>query len=138
MPSRPGAVPIGYHSITPYVTAPSADTLIAFLQAAFDARLDLRVDRDDGTVAHAEVEIGDSRLMLCAAREALTPAPAAICLYVADVDAVYGRALAAGAHSVMEPADMTYGDRHGGVVDPAGNQRWVAQQLSVPGARVEQ
>lgn len=130
MPGRPDAVPEGYHSITPYVTAPSADELIAFLRTAFDARLHQRVARDDGTVVHAEVEIGDSRLMLCDATEALAPAPSALYLYVADADAVYDRALAAGAHSLMEPTDMAYGDRHGGVVDPAGNRWWIAQPLS--------
>lgn len=136
MPSRPDAVPEGYHSITPYVTAPSADALIAFLQAAFDGRLHQHIARDDGTVAHAEVEIGDSRLMLCDATEALAPATASLYLYVADADAVYHRALAAGANSLMEPADMAYGDRHGGVVDPAGNRWWIAQQLSATRAGV--
>lgn len=134
MPSRPDAVPEGYHSITPYVTAPSADALIAFLQASFDARLHQRVARDDGTVAHAEVEIGDSRLMLCDATEALAPSTSSLYLYVADADAAYDRAVAAGAHSLMEPADMAYGDRHGGIVDPAGNRWWIARRLSASGA----
>jgi PhnB protein len=123
-------VPDGYHSVTPYLAAPSADALIAFLVSAFDARVVQRVEREGGGVAHAEVEIGDSRVMICDATAQHAASPAVLYLYVADADDGYGRAMAAGAHSIAEPADMPYGDRHGGVTDPAGNQWWIATRLA--------
>lgn len=123
-------VPDGYHAITPYLAAPSTDALMAFLVAAFDARVVLRVERDEGGVAHAEVEIGDSKVMICDATAQHPASPATLYLYVADADESYRRAMAAGAHSIAEPADMPYGDRHGGVTDPAGNQWWIATRLA--------
>jgi PhnB protein len=141
MQTHDHGVPEGYNSITPYMIVPSADTLIEFLQTAFDARLVQRVARDEarddkggagdtGGVAHAEVKVGDSMVMLCDATAKYPPASATLYLYVADADETYRRAMAAGARSLAEPADMPYGDRHGGVVDPAGNQWWIAMRLA--------
>jgi PhnB protein len=134
MQNRNHGVPEGYHSITPYLSAPSADALIAFFEAAFDARLIQRMPREEGGVAHAEVEIGDSKLMLCDATDQHPAMPASFYLYVPDADASYRRALDAGARSIMEPTDMPYGDRHGGVTDPAGNQWWIAMPLATSAA----
>jgi len=71
---------------------------------------------------HAELRIGDSIVMISDSSERAKASSAMLHVYVPNVDAVYQKALKAGATSVMEPADMFYGDRSGGVKDPAGNQ----------------
>ncbi len=121
-------IPDGYHSVTPYLTVPDAAGLIEFLQRAFDAQEVHRFTRD-GTVSHAEVRIGDSVVKLGQAGGEWKPMSAALHLYVPDADAVYRRALQAGATSVREPADQFYGDRMAGVQDPLGNQWWIATHI---------
>lgn len=122
-------IPEGYHAVTPYLVVQQADGVISFLKEAFGAEEIYRMNRPDGTIGHAEVQLRDSRLMLGEAGEQWPAQPAVFYLYVEDVDAVYQRALAAGATSVMEPADQFYGDRHGGVKDVAGNQWWIATHV---------
>jgi PhnB protein len=117
----------GYHSITPYLVVPNAPKTIAFLKQAFGATtLFEPMKRPDGSIGHAELKIGDSPLMLSEASEQCPATQAMIHLYVPDVDATYKKALAASATSVMEVADQFYGDRSGGVKDPAGNSWYVA------------
>ncbi|MGH7848003.1 MAG: VOC family protein [Candidatus Binatia bacterium] len=120
------AIPDGYHAVTPYLVVQGAARLIDFLKQAFDAQETFRMPTADGTIMHAEVKIGDSMLMMGEASEQWKPMPASMYLYVTDSDAVYKRALQAGATSIMEPADQFYGDRHGGVKDPSGNMWWIA------------
>lgn len=122
-------IPEGYHTVTPYLVVQGVARLLGFLEDAFGAEVRYRMDRPDGSVGHAEVQIGDSRVMLGEASGEWTPRPATLYLYVEDCDALYRRAIAAGASSLKEPADQFYGDRHGGVVDPAGNQWWVATHI---------
>jgi uncharacterized glyoxalase superfamily protein PhnB len=122
-------VPDGYHTVTPYLTVEAAARLIEFLKQAFDAVETERMTRPDGTIGHAEVRIGDSVVMLSDAMGEWKPIPSAIYLYVRDADATYYRALEAGAVSVMKPADQFYGDRQGGVKDPAGNSWWIATRI---------
>ncbi len=122
-------IPEGYHTVTPYLIAEDVDGVISFLREAFGAEELYRMHGPDGGVWHAELQLGDSRLMLGGASEQFPPRPAVLYLYVEDVDATYRRALAAGATSVMEPADQFYGDRHGGVQDLAGNQWWIATHI---------
>jgi uncharacterized glyoxalase superfamily protein PhnB len=105
-----------------------ATKLIDFLKQAFDAQLLFKMDGPGGRIMHAEMTIGDSRIMLG------QPAPgqetqAMIHLYVPDTDATYKRALAAGATSVREPTDQFYGDRSGGVRDIFGNQWHIATHV---------
>ena len=119
-------IPDGYHSVTPYLVVQGVGKLIEFLTQAFDAQEVFRMPRPDGTIMHAEVRIGDSIVMMGEPMGELKPMPSAIYLYVNDMDAVYKRALQAGATSMMEPADQFYGDRHGGVKDPVGNIWWIA------------
>src|SRR3972149_6819372 len=104
-------VPDGYQTITPYLTVKGAAQLIDFLKQAFGAEETFRMG--DATVQHAEMRIGDSMLMLADAPE--EPTPAMIHLYLPDVDAIYQRALKAGATSIREPADQFYGDPSAGV-----------------------
>lgn len=119
-------IPEGYHSVTPYLVAERVDNLIDFLKKAFGAVEKHRNLRPDGSIAHAEVRIGDSPIMMGGASEQWKAMPAAFYHYVNDVDAAFKRALDAGGKSLSEPADMFYGDRSGGVVDPSGNIWWLA------------
>jgi len=127
MPVQP--IPAGYHTITPYLSVEGADKLITFLQAAFDAEEIMRLPVPDGTIRHAEVRIGDSPLMMTDACDQMAATPCTIHLYVEDVDAMYRRALEAGATSVQEPQDMFYGDRTAGVKDPFGNHWYMATHI---------
>jgi uncharacterized glyoxalase superfamily protein PhnB len=120
------AIPDGYHTITPYLTVQGAGKLIDFLKLAFDAQETERITAPDGAIAHAEVRIGNSIVMMSDAGGERAPMPSGLYLYVNDTDAVYKSALRAGATSIMEPADQFYGDRSAGVKDPVGNQWWIA------------
>jgi PhnB protein len=122
-------IPDGYHTVTPYLTVEGASSLIEFLKEAFDAQETERVVQPDGTIMHAEVRIGDSVVMLSDAMGERKPMPTGIYLYVNDADATYQCALQAGATSMMEPANLFYGDRHGSVKDPAGNYWSIATHI---------
>jgi len=122
MPVKP--IPDGYHTLTPYLIVRGAGKTIEFLKKAFGADLvGEAMKRPDGTIMHATLKIGDSYLMLSDANEQTTPTQTMLYLYVPNVDAVYERAIASGGKSMMAPSDQFYGDRSGGVMDPAGN-RW--------------
>jgi PhnB protein len=122
-------IPDGYHTVTPYLIVEGASSLIEFLKEAFDAQETERVVQPDGSIMHAEVRIGDSIVMLSDAMGERKPMPTSIYLYVNDADATYQRALQAGGTSVMEPANLFYGDRHGSVKDPAGNYWSIATHI---------
>lgn len=114
--------PEGYHTVTPYLAVKDAPALIDFITRVFDGSPIMRMDSPDGSrIMHAEVSVGDSRIMLSEACEQMGPLPAGLFIYVKDVDATYRRALEAGGTSVMEPTDMFWGDRHGSVRDQFGN-----------------
>jgi PhnB protein len=115
-------VPDGYHTLTPYLVADGADKVISFMKDAFGAKAVFEpMMRPDGKIMHAEFKIGDSVLMIADSSERAKATASMLYVYVPNVDAVYQKALKAGATSVMEPANMFYGDRSGGVKDPAGN-----------------
>lgn len=115
-------IPEGYHTVTPFLTVRGAVELIEFLKMAFNAREKERIMMPNGSLAHAEVWIGDSIIMLGEPMgEDCVPMPGAFYLYVADMDSVYKRALEAGATSTMAPADQFWGDRLGAVKDRFGN-----------------
>ena len=122
-------VPAGYHTVTPYLVVEDAGRLIDFLTNAFDGEVVSSHKRPDGKVAHAEVKIGDSILMMGSAHGDSKPIATALYMYVSDCDRYYRRALAAGGTSIGEPKDQFYGDRHGGVKDPCGNTWWVATHV---------
>lgn len=109
-----------YHTVTPYLVIRDVAGAIAFVTAAFGAHELSRWPREDGTIAHAEVMIGDSVVMLGQPESESDLLRAMLYLRVDDVDATYQRALAAGASSVREPADQDYGERSAGVRDAAG------------------
>lgn len=121
-------VPPGFHTVTPYLVVDGAARLIDFLVRGLGGIEELRhVDGD--IVAHAQVRLGDSMLMLCDATPAWPATPCALYLYVDDADAAMARAVAAGATVIMEVGDKPYGDRQGGVRDPGGNVWWLSQRL---------
>src|SRR2546422_518217 len=120
---RPGGrkmkkhLPEWFHAVTPYLVVRDAAAVIEFLEKAFDAER-LVFHRLPGGRAHAMVRIGDSNVMIGQAPDHALESM--FYLYVADVDAAYAKALKAGGVSIGEPSDKPYGDRSGGVKDPAG------------------
>jgi PhnB protein len=114
-------VPEGFHTATPSIIVQGAEKLIDFVKQVFDAKERMRMPGPGGTVMHAEVQIGDSILMMNDPMGGVGPMPAALYLFVADCDSTYKRAVQAGSTSQMEPADMFWGDRMGQVKDPFGN-----------------
>jgi PhnB protein len=130
-------IPDGYHAVTPYLHVKDAARAIEFYERAFGARLLYRLDQPDGRVGHAELQIGDSRVMLAdespemgvRSPRTIGGTPVTIHLYVPDVDATVARAVAAGATLSRPVADQFYGDRNGGLVDPFGHVWFVATHV---------
>jgi PhnB protein len=122
-------IPDGYRTVTPYLVVRDVPRLIEFLQQAFGATELMRSLRPDGSVMHAEVAIGDSRVMMGEVSGSMPPMPGCVHLYVVDTDALYHLALQAGATSLREPTNQFYGDRMAGVQDPVGNQWWIATRV---------
>jgi uncharacterized glyoxalase superfamily protein PhnB len=120
-------IPEGFHTVTPYLCVRGAAATIEFLKKAFGAELAFEpLKRPDGLIMHAEIKIGDSRVMLGDASEQHPPTQSGLYVYVPNVDASYQRAVTAGGVSSMEPVDMFYGDRSGCVKDPSGNSWFIA------------
>jgi len=127
IPVKP--IPSGYRSITPYLAVRQAAEAIEFYRRAFDAKERMRIGAPDGKVGHAELEIGDSVVMLADEvpdMEFLGPASiggtsVTLHLYVKDVDASFRKATDAGAKPMREVQDQFYGDRTGSVRDPFGH-----------------
>ncbi len=109
-----------YRTVTPYLVVSDADAELAFLKAAFSGTEANCQRNADNTVMHAEITVGDSLVMLGQAGGAWRPRPAALYLWVEDVDATYARALQAGATSERQPEDKPYGHRNAGVIDRNG------------------
>jgi len=117
-------IPEGFHTVTPYLVVDDAEKIINFMTEAFGAQPVFEpMKRPDGKIMHAEFKIGNSILMIADSSERAQANSSTLYLYVPNVDAVYQRAVKAGAISEMEPANQFYGDRSSGVRDPAGN-RW--------------
>jgi PhnB protein len=122
-------VPEGYHTVTPYLICKGAAAAIEYYKKVFGATELIRHGAPDGQVGHAEIKIGDSVIMLADEfpdLKFLSPVTiggtaVAIMLYVADVDAVFKRALAAGAREHQPLEDKFYGDRSGSLIDPFGH-----------------
>jgi len=122
------AIPQGFHSITPGLTCKNAAEAIALYKKAFGATERSRMAGPDGRIMHAEIQIGDSMIFLADEFPGMSAAPApgslpsqSLYLYVADVDATYKQAVAAGCQAAMPVSDMFWGDRFGKVIDPYGH-----------------
>ena len=122
-------IPKGHHTVTTYLTVPGVDRLIDFIQKAFNGQVIFRMDGPHGTVAHAEMKIGDSMVMMGDPRGEFPARPCNIYLYVENVDEVYQRAVQAGGKSLRPVENQFYGDRGGGVEDPCGNQWWISTHV---------
>ena len=118
-----------FHTVTPYLIVQEAARLIDFVKEAFGATEHFRGTGSAGGI-HAEVQIGDSMVMIGGdGAWSGEPSPATLYLYLENVDAVYKRALQAGATSIMEPANQPYGDRLGGVKDAFGNTWYLSTHI---------
>ena len=122
--------PFGLHTVTPYLVVEDVAALLDFLQTVFGATIrgDIHM-RDDGSVKHAEVQVGDSVIMMGEPMDGIDAMPSTLYLYVDDCDVTYREAIDAGATSVIEPAVYPHGDRYGGVRDTNGNIWWVVTHV---------
>lgn len=116
-------IPDGHQAVMPYLMMADAPAFIEFIKSVFDAEMTHESMRD-GIVGHCEARISGGTIMFANSRDQWKPAAANMFVYVPDADEAYRRALAAGAASVMEMADLEYG-RSGGFSDPFGNVWWV-------------
>lgn len=131
--TMPG-VPEGHHTVCPYLIVPDATRILAFMAEAFGATERAVHRTPEGRVMHAEVTIGDSVVMLGESNEEWGGYKAMVHLYVPDADQVFQRAVAAGGTIIREVETQDYGDRSGGVEDPAGTQWWIATRVAEPGS----
>lgn len=130
-------IPKGYHAVTPYLSVKGAAGAIAFYKKAFGAKEVMRMPGPGGTIGHAEIQVGDSRIMLAdefpemnfRSPRSVGGTPVNIHLYVADVDKVVKKAVAAGAKSLRPVADQFYGDRSGSLEDPFGHVWHIATHI---------
>ena len=130
-------VPDGYPSLTPYLIVRDGAAAIAFYEKALGVRLRLKLDAPGGRIGHAELEIGDSVVMLAdehpeiGARgpQAFGGSPVGLHLYIEEVDAVVARAVAAGATLVHPVENKFYGDRMGTIEDPFGHRWYVTTHI---------
>src|SRR3990170_5725412 len=122
-------IPEGYHTVTPYLAVDDAVEAIEYYKKAFGAKERVRMEAPGGTIGHAELEIGDSLVMLSDALPQFSTRPpkelggtsVSVFMYVEDVDAIVKQAVDAGATITMEVADQLWGDRMGSLTDPFGH-----------------
>lgn len=121
--------PANYNSVSPYLIVDGASRTIEFLTTVFDAVEIRRFADADRKIMHAEVRIDDTVLMLADGAEGWPPLSSHVHIYVADVDAIYQRALAAGATAVQAPVKKDDADKRGGVKDAGGTTWWIATKV---------
>jgi PhnB protein len=139
MSKKVSPIPEGYNSITPYLIIKGAAQAIEYYKKVFGATEVIRMDQPDGKVGHAELKIGDSRIMLAdenpslgqghASATSIGASPVSLYLYIPDVDRVVERAAAAGAKILKPVQDQFYGDRSGFIQDPFGHLWGVATHV---------
>lgn len=130
-------IPDGYHSVQPYLIFDGAAKALEFYKKAFGASERLCMKGPEGRIGHAEIQIGDSCVMMADENpqiQALAPAhyggsPISLLIYTEDCDGLYKRAVDAGATSLQEPTDRFYGDRSAGVKDPFGYSWYIATHI---------
>jgi uncharacterized glyoxalase superfamily protein PhnB len=131
-------VPDTYSTVTPYLVVTDAAKLVDFMKRAFGAREVHLMKMSTGDIAHGDLVVGDSHIMLGQAHGPWPAQTTSLYVYLPDCDAAYKQALAAGGTSVQEPQTQFYGDRHGAVKDPCGNTWWIATHVEdVPAADLE-
>jgi PhnB protein len=130
-------IPEGYHSVTPYLTIKGAAKALDFYEKVFGAKEIKRIETPDGKIGHAELQIGDSMIMLAdefpdmgnKSPQSIGGTPVIVQLYVEDVDKVVERAVAAGGTLKKPVKDQFYGDRSGTLVDPFGHVWYVSTHI---------
>jgi len=129
----------GASTVSPFVISDKALEVIEFARTVFRADLlEAPLMRQDGSLSHAVVKLGDTSIMFGDPRDTAQNRTAFLHVYVPDCDEAYERAIAAGATSLMPPSDQFYGDRAGGVTDTAGNVWWIAtHQRTLSRAEIE-
>ena len=118
--------PDGYTTVSPYLVLNNVQSELDFLKKAFGAVEIENISMPDGTIMHAEVQIGDTVIMMGPAKPGSELSKSMVYIYTKDTDTTYLDCLGAGATSEMEPADQFYGDRNAGVKSPGGNLYWIA------------
>jgi PhnB protein len=121
--------PEDYTSVSPYLIVDGASATIEFLRNVFGAIELRRFPGPEGKVMHAEVRIDDTVVMIADGADGWPPVPSYVHVYVADVDAIYRRALEAGATSVQAPVKKEDADKRGGVKDAGGTTWWIATKV---------
>ena len=146
MANKVKPVPEGFHTVTPYLIVRGASKAIDFYKKAIGAEERFRLPGRGGELMHAEIQVGDSVIMLtdenpsmgAQSPQALNGSPASLMLYVSDVDTAIKKATDAGATVVMPPTDMFWGDRMGRIADPFGHQWSIATHIEdVPPDEIE-
>jgi PhnB protein len=131
------AIPEGYHSVTPYLMVEGAADAIGFYKDVFGATEMFRMADAKGRIAHAEIRIGDSVVMLadpqsgatCRNPRALGGSSVGLMIYLENVDTVFARAIKAGSKSLRPVVNQFYGDRSGTLEDPFGHVWTVATHV---------
>jgi len=134
MAKKAKAVPRGYRTVTPYLIIKDAASAIDYYKEAFKAKVLMCLSEPNGKVGHAEIKIGDSRIMLAdeypetgsRGPQSFGGSPVSILLYVEDCDEIFNRAIARGAKIIKPMSDQFYGDRAGTLEDPFGHTWTVA------------
>src|SRR5699024_8648993 len=138
MGSEVKPIPEGHHTVTPYLIIKDAADAITFYKKAFEATVELYMADDDGKVQHAEIEIGNSRIMVVdeflehrdmRGPQSLGGTTVHMFIYVEDVDTFFAQAVEAGAKMLMPVENQPEGDRRGGIVDPFGHVWWIATHV---------
>lgn len=130
--------PEGFHTITPNMIVSDVNAAVAFYAEVFGAREVFRLNTPDGKIAHVELLVGDSRINLGEAMEGWPEQVLLAQIYVADSDAVFARAIEAGAKELSPLSDMFFGSREGRVMDPFGNTWTISTQTEeVPVAEMQ-
>jgi PhnB protein len=135
--SKVSYIPKGYHTVTPYLVIKGAAKAIEYYKNVFGATVVERMDGPDGRVGHAELQIGDSRIMLAdenpsmgaRSAESIGASPVSLYVYIPDCDKVVEKAAAGGAKILKPVQDQFYGDRSGFIQDPFGHLWGVATHV---------
>lgn len=122
-------IPKGFNTVTPYLVIKGAAKAIEYYKKVFGATVDVRMDGPDGKVGHAELQIGDSRIMLAdedlsmgnRSAESIGASPVSLYVYLPDCDKVVAKATSEGAKILKPVEDQFYGDRSGFIQDPFGH-----------------
>jgi uncharacterized glyoxalase superfamily protein PhnB len=137
--AKPTPIPTGFNTVTPHLTVKGASRAIEFYKNAFGAKEKTRMPGPDGSIMHASLQIGDSMLMLndefpqmgAKSPSSLNGSPVTVHLYVKNADAVYNKAVAAGAKVIMPMQNQFWGDRYGVLVDPFGHMWSIASRIEI-------